>query len=150
MARKVPEWFARNKDGTYNHQAEVPPRIKLFVKSRANDCCQNCGVRVRQGGGHVDHIEALVFSTDNRPLNRDTNLQYLCTNCHKPKTAEDVAQKSREAKTQKHLAGFKGKTRKPLHVKRERSRPPEKQWWYENGELRCCTLKPSRPSDDVE
>jgi 5-methylcytosine-specific restriction endonuclease McrA len=148
MARSTKEWFARNKDGTYNHKSEVPPRIKLRVKSRANDCCQNCGVRIRQGGGHVDHIEALVFSTDNRPLNRETNLQYLCANCHKPKTAEDVAKKSREAKTQKSLAGFK-KTRKPNYVKRERSTLPVKVFWIdEQGRDRVTWLKPTQSDAD--
>jgi 5-methylcytosine-specific restriction protein A len=149
MARSNDEWFARNKDGTYNHKSEVPQRVKLRVKSRANDCCQICGVRIRQGGGHVDHIEALVFSTDNRPLNRESNLQYLCTNHHKEKTAGDVAQKSREAKTQAHLAGFKSPGRKPRYLKRERTTLPIRVAWIdEQGRDRVTWLKPDRPDDD--
>jgi 5-methylcytosine-specific restriction protein A len=149
VPRLTPEWFARHKDGTYNHNSEVPPRVKLRVKSRANDCCQTCGVRIRQGAGHVDHIEALVFSTDNRPLNRETNLQYLCANCHKPKTADDVAQKSREAKTQAHLAGFKSPGRKPFYRKRERSTVPLRVAWIdEQGRDRVTWLKPGTTDDE--
>jgi 5-methylcytosine-specific restriction endonuclease McrA len=148
VPRSTDEWFARHKDGTYNHKSEVPPKVKLRVKSRANDCCQNCGVRVRQGGGHVDHIEALIFSTDNRPLNRESNLQYLCTNCHKPKTADDVAKKSREAKTQASLAGFKN-TRKPFYVPKPKPEPTQRTWYYdERGRLCASYLKPVQPTTD--
>jgi 5-methylcytosine-specific restriction protein A len=142
MARSTKEWIGKTDD------TAIPPRVKIRVKSRANDCCQACGVRVRYGG-QVDHIEAVKFSSETRPLNRESNLRFLCGPCHRLKTGEDVAQKSREAKTQKSLAGFKN-TRKPYYVKRERSTMPLRVAWIdERGRDRVTWLKPNR-SDDAD
>lgn len=101
MARELKEWIGKTAD------TAIPPRIKLRVKSRANDCCENCGLRVRYGG-QIDHTKAII----NGGENRESNLRFLCRNCHGRKTADDVAEKSRAAKTQIHLAGFKRPCRK--------------------------------------
>ncbi len=140
MPRSTKEWIGKDDD------TAIPPRVKIRVKSRANDCCAACGVRVRYGG-QIDHIEAVKFSSETRPLNRESNLQFLCGPCHKLKTGEDVAQKSREAKTQIAMAGFKN-TRKPFYRKRERSTLPLKVAWIdEQGRDRVTWLKPNRPDD---
>jgi 5-methylcytosine-specific restriction protein A len=120
--RSVPEWFPHKPDGTPNDDAKIPPRVKLRVKSRANDLCQICGVRVRQGGGEIDHICAIVAGGENR----ENNLRFLCRNCHSGKTSKDVAQKAAEAKTQKHLAGFKTTTRKPFYL--PKPKPKRGKW----------------------
>ena len=98
--RTVPEWFGKTDD------TPIPPRTKLRVKSRAHDCCEICGVRVRYGG-QVDHTIALI----NGGQNRETNLRFLCRNCHAKKTKTDLALKSRAAKRQKRVAGFEKKRR---------------------------------------
>ena len=92
MARSCKEWVGKDDD------AAIPPRVKLRVKSRANDCCQNCGIRVRYGG-EVDHAIALILGGQNA----EGNLRFLCANCHAAKTKADVAAKSRAAKKQKRL-----------------------------------------------
>jgi 5-methylcytosine-specific restriction protein A len=141
MSRSIKEWIGKDDD------TAIPPRVKIRVKSRANDCCQACGVRVRYGG-QIDHIEAVKFSSETRPLNRESNLQFLCGPCHRLKTGEDVAQKSREAKTQKHLAGFKSPGRKPYYRKRERVGVLERVHWIdEQGRDRVTWLKHVQPDD---
>jgi 5-methylcytosine-specific restriction protein A len=143
MARSTKEWVGKDDD------TPIPPRVKIRVKARSNDCCQNCGVRVGYGG-QIDHIEAVKFSSETRRLNRESNLQFLCGPCHRKKTGEDVAQKSREAKTQKHLAGFKSPGRKPFYIKRQRSTIPIRVTWIdEQGRDRVTWLKPTQ-SDDAD
>lgn len=96
MARKTKEWIGTSDD------TAIPPRVKLRIKVRANDCCQNCGNRTPYGG-EVDHAKAIILGGENR----ESNLRYLCKNCHAAKTKTDVVAKSRIAKTQIRMAGFK-------------------------------------------
>jgi 5-methylcytosine-specific restriction endonuclease McrA len=53
------------------------------IRLRDNYTCSKCS-RVTVDG-EVDHIIAL----DDYGTNEDTNLQYLCADCHKLKTATD-------------------------------------------------------------
>ena len=92
LARSVEEWIGANDD------AKIPDRVRQRVVTRANQCCQNCGVRVRHSG-EVDHAVALILGGPNR----ESNLRFLCANCHAAKTKADVAAKSRAAKKQKRL-----------------------------------------------
>jgi 5-methylcytosine-specific restriction protein A len=93
--RSVEEWVGSSDD------AKIPDRVRVRVKVRANDCCQNCGHRVRYGG-EVDHTKALV----NGGENREGNLRFLCKNCHAAKSQQDVALKSRAHKTQVRMANL--------------------------------------------
>jgi 5-methylcytosine-specific restriction protein A len=105
MPRSVDEWVGSSDD------AKIPDRVRVRIKSRANDCCEICGNRVRYGG-EVDHVVALV----NGGTHSEGNLQFLCKNCHGHKSRADVALKSRTHKTQVRMAnlatrrrpGFKG------------------------------------------
>jgi 5-methylcytosine-specific restriction protein A len=99
LSRSVPEWIGATDD------TPTPARVKLRVKRRANSCCEICFVRAERGD--TDHIEPVVFSTKERPLNRENNLQWLCINHHKSKTRKDVADKALAAKRQKQMAGIK-------------------------------------------
>jgi 5-methylcytosine-specific restriction protein A len=137
MPRRVDEWIGKNDD------AQIPPRVKLRVKARSNDCCEACGVRVRYGG-QVDHVLALI----NGGENRETNLRFLCRACHAGKTRSDVSEKAKTARKQASLAGFKN-TRKPFYVKRERSTLPLRVAWIdEQGRDRVTWLKPVQPTTD--
>lgn len=86
MTRALPEWVATHDDQT------IPPRVRLRIFDRANGFCVLCTRRI---GGSVraqyDHIVALV----NGGRHAEGNLQLVCHTCHKAKTAEDVAEKSK-------------------------------------------------------
>jgi len=102
MPRATQEWIGKDDN------APIPPRVKLRVRSRADQCCQNCGIRVRYGG-EIDHVVALVnwiATAQAQHGNRESNLRFLCKACHGAKTKADVVIKSRAAKTQKRMAGF--------------------------------------------
>ena len=135
MPRSTKLWEGKDDN------APIPPRVKLRIKSRANDCCQICGARVRYGG-QVDHTIAIV----NGGQNREDNLRYLCKTCHADKTRKDVGQKASDAKTQKHLASFSRRGRgfwKPEKPHEKRIKP---EWWLdERGRLRVTFLKADKP-----
>lgn len=95
MTRTVPEWIGKTPD------TAIPPRVRLRVFERANGRCQECGRRICAGDAwQADHVMALV----NGGENRESNLRALCGWCHKEKTAQDVAEKSKVARVKaKHL-----------------------------------------------
>jgi 5-methylcytosine-specific restriction protein A len=102
MARSVGEWKGKTDDST------IPPRVKLRVAELADYKCALCGRRAKPGD--TDHREPVIFSTPQRPLNIESNLQWLCVPCHKSKTRKDVAEKALAAKRQKRAAGVDGKS----------------------------------------
>lgn len=136
MSREVKEWIGKDDN------AAIPPRVKLRIKARANDCCQVCGVRVRYGG-QFDHRPALI----NGGENRESKIEFVCKNCHSSRTKQDLAIKRVTARKQKHLSGFEGKKRtfwKP-------EKPPEpkakRTWWHDDrGRLCCSFVKPQDPT----
>ena len=117
MARSTKEWIGATDD------TPIPPRVKLRIKSRANDCCQNCGIRVGYGG-EVDHAIALILGGHNA----EHNLRFLCRNCHAAKTKSDLAAKSCAAKTQIRMAGFKEPSEwsRKYHAAKEKGYDPWK------------------------
>lgn len=99
MTRKVPEWIGKTDETT------PPPRVKArIVMAQDGICACGCGQKLAMSGERIefDHKQALILGGENR----ETNLRALRSPCHKTKTREDVAQKSKEArKRSKHL-GF--------------------------------------------
>lgn len=96
--RSVPEWQGTTPD------AVIPPRVRLRVWERAGGCCQICTRKLRPGDRwDCDHIVALA----NGGMNAESNLQVACGNCHKGKTARDVAEKARAHRIQAKHAGIK-------------------------------------------
>jgi 5-methylcytosine-specific restriction protein A len=137
MARRVEPWIGKTDD------TPIPPRVKLRVKVRANDCCEACGARVRYGA-EIDHTIAII----NGGRNSEDNLRLLCRTCHAGKTRSDVSEKAKTARKQASLAGFRN-TRKPFYVKRERSTLPLRVAWIdEQGRDRVTWLKPVQPTTD--
>jgi len=104
QGRSVPAWSSDNQD------AAIPPRVKLRIYERDGGRCQQCARKVGAGAEPFafDHIVALI----NGGKHAESNLQLLCQHCHKAKTGEDVAIKSKTAKVRaKHLGIHKPKSR---------------------------------------
>lgn len=134
MARSTPEWIEEN------HDKSIPDKVRRLVVRRANGICNNCGVRVRVGSGHIDHIIALC----NGGEHRTSNLQFLCKNCHNSKTAKDVARKAADNKTHAAIHGYsksKGRSfNRPAKPKSKQGRWVS--WIDENGRDRCTYVGP--------
>jgi len=104
MTRAVPEWIGKTDD------SRIPARVRVRVFMAQDGLCAECRRKMAMAGEpfEVDHIQALVLGGENR----ESNLRALCGPCHRPKTAQDVAQKAVEArKRAKHL-GVKTAKRK--------------------------------------
>jgi 5-methylcytosine-specific restriction endonuclease McrA len=103
--KNLKEWVGRNDD------TAIPDYIRERITSRASDCCQACGLRVRYGG-QIDHVIALANwnPTPEAPHgNRQSNLQLLCGPCHTAKTRKDVAEKAETFRKRKRLGPLQAK-----------------------------------------
>lgn len=106
MSRSVPEWIGKTDD------TAIPPRVRLRVFDAFGGCCAICKRKLGVAGEspEYDHIQALT----NGGENRETNIQPLCKNCHKPKTKQDVAIKSKNARVRaKHIGAAPKKRKMP-------------------------------------
>lgn len=98
MARSPALWIGKTDD-----QA-IPPRVRLRVFEAAGGRCQCCGRKLGPGDKwQADHIIALI----NGGAHSEANLQCLCDWCHKAKTREDVAEKSKSARIRQRQAGIR-------------------------------------------
>jgi 5-methylcytosine-specific restriction endonuclease McrA len=99
MTREVPEWIGATPD------SPIPPRVKARVFERAGGVCHITGRKIRPGEAwDCDHVLALV----NGGENREANLAPALRDAHRAKTADDVAQKSKDARVRaKHLGLWK-------------------------------------------
>jgi 5-methylcytosine-specific restriction enzyme A len=104
MSRSVPEWIGETDD------TAIPTRVKDRVFLAQDGCCAGCARKLAVAGERVeyDHRLALI----NGGENRESNIQALCPNCHKPKTRADVAIKSKNASVRAKRINAKDKTRK--------------------------------------
>lgn len=95
MPRSPDTWSSEN------HDAKIPPRVRLRVFDRAGGCCEICGRKLGPADKwQADHIIALI----NGGAHSEANLRVACDWCHKGKTREDVAEKSKTARVRaKHL-----------------------------------------------
>jgi 5-methylcytosine-specific restriction protein A len=93
--RSVAEWVGSTPD------APIPPRVRLRTFERAGGRCAACERKIGPADTwQCDHVVALV----NGGANAEANLQVLCGWCHRAKTADDVAEKSRSARIRaRHL-----------------------------------------------
>ena len=102
MSRSTPEWIGKTDD------TPVPARVRLRLWDKAGGRCQSCNRKIMAGEAwEVDHVKAVI----NGGENRESNFQVLCSNCHKPKTRADVAEKARTARKRKAHLGIKSKSR---------------------------------------
>lgn len=98
MARSVEEWIGASDD------TPVPPRVRLRQFERDRGCCRKCGRKLYpQDKPQCDHVKALKLGGENR----EQNLQTLCDWCHKEKTTNDQAQKSKTYRAKTKYLGIK-------------------------------------------
>ncbi len=99
MTRAVEEWVGKTDD------AKVPDRVKVRVLIKAEGICASCTRRIMGAARQweCDHIVSLI----NGGKHAESNLQVLCANCHKSKTADDVAIKSKTYAMQKRHLGLR-------------------------------------------
>ncbi|WP_127524641.1 HNH endonuclease signature motif containing protein [Mesorhizobium sp. Z1-4] len=103
MARSTREWIAKHDD------AAIPPRVQLRIWERANGHCQICTRKIMAGETkHFDHIVPLADGGEHR----ETNLQVACVACHKDKTSEEAAERSKVRGKAKSVYGFKAPKQK--------------------------------------
>lgn len=101
MPRSVPEWIGKNDDST------PPPRVKLRVFDRHGGRCALCGGKIQVGDTwECDHATALACGGSNS----ENNLRPVHTACHRDKTKQDVAEKSKVARIRKKHLGIKKKS----------------------------------------
>jgi len=113
MSRSTPEWIGKTDD------TAVPDRVRLRVFLRFGGKCQECGVKVEGKRWICDHRLALI----NGGENRENNLGPIHEVCNKAKTAQDVAQKSKNYRVAAKNIGI----RKPSRLKGQGFRPSAKQ-----------------------
>lgn len=103
-ARSLDTWTGAHPD------AAIPPRVRLRIFDRDQGRCQSCTRKVGIGGEayQYDHIVPLIAGG----AHSEANLQLLCTDCHKAKTREDVAEKSKVASIRKKHLGITAPKRK--------------------------------------
>jgi 5-methylcytosine-specific restriction protein A len=101
MSRSVPEWIGKTDDSA------IPVRVKLRVHAKAEGLCAKCGVEAATG--QYDHIIPLIIGGENR----ESNLQFLCTPCHKAKTKLDVKLKAKVARVRSRHLGLRKPSRFP-------------------------------------
>jgi 5-methylcytosine-specific restriction protein A len=99
MTRSVPEWIGKTDDSA------IPVRVKLRVHANAEGRCAKCGVEAAVG--QYDHAISLILGGENR----ESNLQFLCTPCHKAKTKLDVKLKAKVARVRARHLGVKRRRR---------------------------------------
>jgi len=103
--RSVPEWKGKTDD------EQPPPHIRLRIFERHSGVCGISGRRIRPGERwELDHVVALV----NGGLNDERNLIPVLYACHKQKTREDVALKSRNYRKKAYHLGVKRKKGRPI------------------------------------
>jgi 5-methylcytosine-specific restriction protein A len=102
VPRTVKEWIGKTDD------QDPSALCQLRVKTRANDCCQSCGIRVRFGG-EVDHKIPIKFGGENR----ESNLQWLCGPCHRLKTGKEAKSRAKSNRVQSKHHGLKTPRRRP-------------------------------------
>ena len=102
MSRSLPEWIG----STDNTPAPDRVRLRVFIKYHGR--CPMCSRPLQPGRWQCDHVQALI----NGGENRERNLQPLCDEpCHRIKTGEDVAQKSKTYTIASAHTGAKRKQR---------------------------------------
>lgn len=102
MSREVQTWRGTN-DNT-----AIPDRVKVRLIMKSEGVCASCGLKILATKDfEFDHIKAII----NGGEHSEDNLQVVHSWCHKTKTAQDVAEKSRTYRKRKANLGIRPKSK---------------------------------------
>ena len=105
MTRSIPEWIGKTDDSA------IPPRVKLRIFQQFGGQCFKCtNMIVGKLLPAYDHIIPLIMGG----ANAEDNIQLLCTECHKVKTAVDVADKAESYRVRLKHVGIKRRKGSPM------------------------------------
>lgn len=117
--RSVPEWIGKTDDEA------IPPRVKLRIFEKYKRKCCECRLDIV---GRLlpayDHVIAIA----NGGENKESNIQLLCTECHKVKTKSDVSEKSTLNK--KKIKRLKLRRRRTIPGRKFDGTPIPSRWVY--------------------
>jgi 5-methylcytosine-specific restriction protein A len=101
MPRTIPEWIGKSDD------SRIPARVRLRVFERHEGKCALSGRKILPGDAwDLDHKIALI----NGGAHVESNLQPVLKDAHRKKTAKDVAEKAKIARTRaKHIGAVEPK-----------------------------------------
>lgn len=98
--RTVKEWIGKTDDSM------PPPRVRERISGRQGDRCALCTRPFSERlTVQIDHKVPLILGGENR----ERNMQAVCAECHKDKTAAEVKIKSKVAKARQSKLGIKTK-----------------------------------------
>lgn len=109
MNRRLDEWIGKNDDTL------VPIRVRLRVFERFMGICCECGIKIVGKRWICDHRQAII----NGGGNRESNLGPIHESCDKTKTAEDVAEKSHNARVRARHLGIRKRKGPPMPGSRD-------------------------------
>jgi 5-methylcytosine-specific restriction endonuclease McrA len=90
------------------HNFKRKDRAKIAL--RANGRCEKCGAKLKVGEGDADHILPVELGGESVIENG----QWLCTPCHKSKTADDIRRMRKAERQRDRHIGAKAPSRNPL------------------------------------
>jgi 5-methylcytosine-specific restriction endonuclease McrA len=90
------------------HNFKRKDRAKIAL--RANGRCEKCGAKLKVGEGDADHILPVELGGESVIENG----QWLCTPCHKSKTADDIRRMRKAERQRDRHIGAMPESRSPL------------------------------------
>jgi 5-methylcytosine-specific restriction protein A len=117
MTREVPEWIGKTPD------TPAPPRVRLRVFERHGGVCYLSGRKIMSGDKwQLEHPLALI----NGGENRESNMAPALVEPHKVKTAQDMAQKSKDYRVRAKHNGVELRRGPKIQSAGFAKRPPQR------------------------
>jgi 5-methylcytosine-specific restriction enzyme A len=117
MTREVPEWIGKTPD------SKAPPRVRLRVFERFHGVCYLSGRKIMPGDKwQIEHPHALI----NGGENRESNMAPALVEPHKVKTAQDMAQKSKDYRVRAKHSGVALSRGPKIQSRGFEKRPPQR------------------------
>jgi len=106
MPRSLNEWIGKTPDSA------VPPRVRVRIFERyGGRCCCGCNRKIMVGEAWECEDEIAIINGGER---RESNLRPFLREHHKPKTARDVAEKSKIYWVKRRHLGIRKTNSRPM------------------------------------